>query len=226
LFQVSTINLDFLVRSQRDPEVRRVFRRTDLNLADGTPVVWLGRLLGAAMPGRVAGADFVPELVRALAGRGARLFLLGGEGGVAEAAGRRMVELNPDLVLAGTYEPPRARVEEMDNAEILARIAAAAPDVLLVAFGHPKQERWIDLHRDDLHVSVAIGVGCVLDLTAGRSRRAPRWMQAAGLEWFYRLAQEPTRLLGRYVTDAAWLLPIAAGAIRTRFAARAGVEPA
>jgi N-acetylglucosaminyldiphosphoundecaprenol N-acetyl-beta-D-mannosaminyltransferase len=225
LFQVSTINLDFMVRAQRDPEVRRVFRRTNLNLADGAPVVWLARLLGVRMPGRVAGADFVPALVRELAGAGARLFLLGGEGGVAEAAGRRMVELNPDLVVAGTYEPPRARVEDMDNAEILARIGAAAPDVLLVAFGHPKQERWIDLHRDQLPVSVAIGVGCVLDLTAGRSRRAPRWMQAAGLEWFYRLAQEPDRLFGRYLMDAAWLLPIAASALRARFAPRIEAEP-
>jgi exopolysaccharide biosynthesis WecB/TagA/CpsF family protein len=224
LFQVSTINLDFMVRAQRDPEVGRLFRRTDLNLADGAPVVWLARLLGVPMPGRVAGADFVPALVHALAGSGGRLFLLGGEGGVAEAAGRRMVELNPDLVLAGTYEPPRARIEEMDNDEILARIAAAAPDVLLVAFGHPKQERWIDLHRDQLPVSVAIGVGCVLDLTAGRSRRAPRWMQEAGLEWFYRLAQEPNRLFARYVTDAAWLVPLAARAVRTRFAPTAGVE--
>jgi N-acetylglucosaminyldiphosphoundecaprenol N-acetyl-beta-D-mannosaminyltransferase len=135
-----------------------------------------------------------------------------------------MVELNPDLVLAGTYEPPRARIEEMDNDEILARIAAAAPDVLLVAFGHPKQERWIDLHRDQLPVSVAIGVGCVLDLTAGRSRRAPGWMQEAGLEWLYRLAQEPNRLFARYVTDAAWLVPLAARAVRTRFAPTAGVE--
>jgi len=107
----------------------------------------------------------------------------------------------------------------MNNAEIVARIKDARADLLLVALGHPKQERWIDLHRDLLTVSVAIGVGCVLDLVAGRSQRAPQWMQQAGLEWAYRLAQEPRRLFGRYLTDATWLIPIAVKALRTRLAA-------
>ena len=216
LFHVSTVNLDFVVRAQRDPEVRRIFDRTDLNLADGAPVVWLGRLVGADMPERVAGADLVPALMREMAQTGGRVFLLGGENGVAAAAGRRLAELNPGLTIAGTYEPPRAPVEQMDNAEILSRIAESGADVLLVALGHPKQERWIDLHRTQLPVSVAIGVGCVLDLIAGRSRRAPRWMQAIGLEWAYRLGQEPRRLLTRYLTDAAWLLPLTAAAVRSR----------
>jgi N-acetylglucosaminyldiphosphoundecaprenol N-acetyl-beta-D-mannosaminyltransferase len=106
----------------------------------------------------------------------------------------------------------------MDNVLILERITAAKPDLLLVALGHPKQERWIDMHRLELPVAVAIGVGCVLELIAGRSRRAPRWMQSAGLEWAYRLGREPRRLFGRYLTDAAWLIPIAAKAVRTRLA--------
>ena len=218
LFHVSTINLDFVVRAQSDPEVRRIFMRGDLNLPDGAPVVWLGRLLGATMPGRVAGADIVPALLAEAAKGGHRVFLLGGENGVAAAAGAKLEAMCPGLVVAGTFEPPRAAAEDMDNAEILARIAEARPDVLLVAFGHPKQERWIDLNRDQLQVSVAIGVGCVFDLIAGRSRRAPRWMQNAGLEWSYRLGQEPRRLLGRYVRDAAWLLPLMARALRARVA--------
>jgi N-acetylglucosaminyldiphosphoundecaprenol N-acetyl-beta-D-mannosaminyltransferase len=114
----------------------------------------------------------------------------------------------------------------MNNAEILARIEEAKPDLLLVAFGHPKQECWIDLHREQLPVSVAIGVGCVFDLIAGRSRRAPLWMQNAGLEWAYRAAREPGRLLGRYMRDAAWLVPITAGVVRSRLATRRLAEPA
>jgi N-acetylglucosaminyldiphosphoundecaprenol N-acetyl-beta-D-mannosaminyltransferase len=129
-------------------------------------------------------------------------------------------------VIAGTYEPPRASIANLNNSEILARIAEARSDVLLVALGHPKQERWIDLHRDQLSVSVAIGVGCVLDLIAGKSSRAPRWMQALGMEWLYRLAHEPGRLVGRYVTDAAWLLPLVAAVLRSRLAARRLVNPA
>jgi exopolysaccharide biosynthesis WecB/TagA/CpsF family protein len=218
LVQVSTINLDFMVRAQSDPEVRRIFQRSDLNIADGAPVVWLARLLGARMPGRVAGADLVPALLGESARLGASVFLLGGESGVAVAAAARLHDIYPGLVVAGTYEPPRAAVEDMNNAEILARIKESKADVLLVAFGHPKQEKWIDLHREVLPVSVAIGVGCVFDLIAGRSRRAPRWMQNAGLEWAYRLASEPRRLVGRYVRDAAWLVPITARALRSRLA--------
>lgn len=224
LMQVSTINLDFLVRAQRDAAVKSIFHRSDLNLADGAPVVWLGRLLGMDMPGRVAGADLVPAAIRELAQSGARLFLLGGENGVASAAGSRLSQLYPGIAIAGTYEPACAAVLDMDNAEILGRIAEARADVLLVAFGHPKQERWIDLHRDQLTVSVAIGVGCVFDLIAGRSRRAPRWMQSAGLEWLYRLTHEPRRLFGRYLTDAAWLLPLAAAVVRSRLTAPRVIE--
>jgi exopolysaccharide biosynthesis WecB/TagA/CpsF family protein len=226
LVQVSTINLDFIVRAQSDPEVRRIFQRSDLNIADGAPVVWLARLLGARMPGRVAGADLVPALLDESARLGASVFLLGGESGVAIAAAARLHELYPRLVVAGTYEPPRAAVEDMNNAEILARIEESKADVLLVAFGHPKQERWIDLHREVLPVSIAIGVGCVFDLIAGRSRRAPRWMQDAGLEWAYRLASEPRRLVGRYVKDAAWLVPITARALRSRLASPRAAEAA
>ncbi len=226
LFHVATINLDFVVRAQSDPALRRIFLRSDLNLADGAPVVWLGRLLGARIPERVAGADLIPALLADAAGVGARIFLLGGEGGAAEAAAGRLRESYPGLIIAGVCEPPRAAVEDMDNAGILARIAEARPDVLLVAFGHPKQERWIDLHRDQLPVSLAIGVGCVFDLIAGRSRRAPRWMQQLGLEWAYRLAREPRRLLRRYATDAAWLLPIAAKVLRSRWVVPPVTEPA
>ena len=226
LFQVSTINLDFLVRAQSDPEIQRIFQRSDLNLADGAPVVWLGRLLGAVMPERVAGADLVPALVREAAEMGGRVFLLGGEGGVAEVAASRLRHLYPGLVVAGTYEPPRASVEDMDNRAILARIREASPDVLLVALGHPKQERWIDMHRGELPAMVVVGVGCVLDLIAGKTRRAPVWMQRSGLEWAYRLAQEPRRLVGRYVTDAAWLIPITLRALGSRLRPQHVVEGA
>jgi N-acetylglucosaminyldiphosphoundecaprenol N-acetyl-beta-D-mannosaminyltransferase len=104
----------------------------------------------------------------------------------------------------------------MNNGEILTRIADSKADVVLVAFGHPKQEEWIDRHRHQLSASVAIGVGCVFDLIAGRSRRAPRWMQTMGLEWAYRLIQEPGRLALRYATDVAWLLPVTARVLRAR----------
>jgi len=124
------------------------------------------------------------------------------------------------LVIAGHCEPPRAAIERMPNRSIIRLIQAARPDVLLVALGNPKQELWIARHRHALGVSVAIGVGCTLDLLAGKSRRAPRWMQTSGLEWLFRLAQEPRRLFTRYVADSLWLARFAVGAAQARFAER------
>ncbi len=217
VFQVATVNLDFVVRARTDPRVWSILRHSDLNLADGAPVLWLGRLLGADLRTRVAGADLVPALAHRLAANGGRIFLLGGENGTAKVAAERLQEANAGLAVVGTYEPPRCAVEEMPIGDIVRRIEEARPDVLLVAFGHPKQEKFIDLYRDRLPVSVAIGVGCVFDLLAGRSRRAPRWMQAIGMEWAFRLSREPRRLVRRYVIDAAWLIPITALVLRQRF---------
>jgi N-acetylglucosaminyldiphosphoundecaprenol N-acetyl-beta-D-mannosaminyltransferase len=218
--QISTVNLDFLVHAQRSVDLRRVLNRSELNVADGMPVVWLAKLAGHPLPGRTAGSDLVPLALSRLAAIGARIFLFGGEGAAALEAARRLVEAYPGLVIAGHCEPPRAAIERMPNRSIIRLIQAAQPDVLLVALGNPKQELWIARHRHALGVSVAIGVGCTLDLLAGKSRRAPRWMQTSGLEWLFRLAQEPRRLFSRYVTDSLWLARFAVGAAHERFAER------
>lgn len=217
--QIATVNLDFLVRAQRSDELRTVLNRSELNVADGMPVVWLSRLAGRPLSGRTAGSDLVPLAMSRLAEKGARVFLLGGEDAVAIAAAQRLVDANPGLVIAGHCEPPRGDIDRMPNRSIVQLIRAARPDVLLVALGNPKQELWIARHRDLLDVSVAIGVGCTLDLIAGKSRRAPRWMQKTGLEWLFRVAQEPRRLFARYVRDGIWLTLFA-----TRIAARRLVD--
>jgi N-acetylglucosaminyldiphosphoundecaprenol N-acetyl-beta-D-mannosaminyltransferase len=216
--QVATVNLDFLVRAQTSAALRQALARSELNVADGMPLVWLARLAGRELPGRTAGSDLVPAAMALLAARGARVFLLGGERAVALEAGRRLVEAYPGLVIAGVCEPPRAAIDRMPNRSMVRLVQQAHPDVLLVAFGNPKQELWIARHREALGVSVVIGVGCTLDLIAGRTARAPRWMQATGLEWMFRLGQEPSRLFARYATDALWLARFAARATRERFA--------
>jgi exopolysaccharide biosynthesis WecB/TagA/CpsF family protein len=203
--QVSTVNLDFLVQAHADEEVRGILGACELSVADGWPVVLLGRLLGSSIRRRVPGADLVPRAVAAAAERGAGVFLLGGQDGVACAAAVRLHELHPDLRVFW-HQPPVALLDEIDDEDILARIEASGAELLLVAFGHPKQERWIARNRDRLPVACAIGVGCCLDLIAGRVSRAPEWMQRAGLEWLFRLQQEPVRLFRRYVGDLAWLL--------------------
>jgi 1,2-diacylglycerol 3-beta-glucosyltransferase len=203
-----TVNLDFLANARRYEDVRSLLQQSDFNLPDGAPVVWLGKLQGRKVPGRVAGSDLVPRLLSVAAEEGARVFLLGGEDGVAAEAARRMIEANPALVIADVYEPPRQALADMNHQAILERIRNSRADILLVALGHPKQDRWIRLNRELLDVSVAMGVGCTFDLIAGRRQRAPRWMGASGLEWLYRCVHEPRRLGSRYATDAWYLLAV------------------
>lgn len=214
--QIATINLDFLVRARRSPELRRALDRSDLNVADGMPVVWLSRLAGSPLPGRAAGSDLLPLALERLAARNARVFLFGGERAVALEAARRLKKAYPGLVIAGHCEPPFSAVERMPNRSIVRLIQAARPDVIMVGLGNPKQELWIARYRHLLGASVAIGVGCTLDLIAGRSRRAPVWMQKAGMEWLFRLLQEPRRLFSRYLVDAAWMTVFTFGALRQR----------
>jgi N-acetylglucosaminyldiphosphoundecaprenol N-acetyl-beta-D-mannosaminyltransferase len=208
--QVATVNLDFLVRAQRQPELRAVLGRTELNVADGMPVVWLSRLAGQRVPARVAGADMAPLLVAEAERQGAGVFLLGGEHGVAEVSARRLRREHPGLRSIDWYEPPRARLDDMDNEAMIEMVGASGAELLLVALGNPKQEFWIDRFRDRLpSVRVAIGVGCVFDLWAERVYRAPGWMQRMGLEWLHRLLAEPRRLAGRHAAGVAWLLLLA-----------------
>ncbi len=206
--QFCTVNLDFLVNARRDPATRAVLTDSEVNLADGAPVVWLSRLLGVDLPGRVAGSDMVPRLAAAAATEGASIFFLGGEEGNAAVAADRLADTYPGLVVAGVHEPPRASLDDIDDDDIIERLEESGADVLLVALGHPKQDKWIARNRKRLPVSVAIGVGCTFDLIAGRRSRAPRWMRRSGLEWLFRLVHEPRRLGLRYLLDGWWLLTI------------------
>lgn len=198
---VVTPNVDFLVQARRDAELRRILLEAPLVLCDGKPLVWASRWLGNALPERVAGADLVPRFIALAEQRGFRLFLLGA---TPEANGRavaRLRERHPGLVIAGHYSPPFRPLDRMDNEEIAGRIRAARPDVVLVSFGCPKQEKWIARNYRTLGVPVCIGVGATIDFLAGQVRRAPRWMQRTGLEWTFRLVQEPRRLFRRYADD-------------------------
>lgn len=198
--QVATVNADFVVKAMRDPELRYLLQEADLATADGMPLVWGARLLGVNLPGRVTGADLIPALATRAAEQGYSMYLLGAGPGVAQRAAEVLQAENPGLQLAGCQSPPYGSILEMDPA-ILAEIKASRPDILLVAFGNPKQEKWIGMYGAQLGVPVMIGVGGTLDFLAGNVRRAPDWMQQAGLEWLYRLLQEPRRMWKRYVAD-------------------------
>ncbi len=199
--QVATANLDFWLNSTRDEHLHRILAGCEMVVADGMPLVWASRMLGDALPERVTGVDLVPELMAMSARKGYRVFLLGGREGVGQRAAEMFVAQNPGLKICGVFAPPPAELEEMDNAEIVARVKAAKPDMLLVSFGNPKQEKWIWMNKKRLGVPVSIGIGGSLDMLLGDLNRAPRWMQKTGLEWAMRLAQEPRRLAPRYARD-------------------------
>jgi N-acetylglucosaminyldiphosphoundecaprenol N-acetyl-beta-D-mannosaminyltransferase len=198
---LATANVDFLVQAREDVELRRILFDADLILCDGTPLLWVSRLLGNPLPERVAGADVVPRLIQLAAEKKYRLFLLGATPDSVSRAAANLRAAFPGLIIAGYYSPPFNKLIEMDHDEIKARILAAKPDVLLVSFGCPKQEKWIAMHYRELGVPVAAGVGATIDFLAGKIPRAPVWMQGSGFEWVYRLIQEPRRLFRRYIKD-------------------------
>jgi len=198
---VCTANVDFLVQARRDAELRRILNEAHLLLCDGLPLVWASRWLGSPLPERVAGSDLVPQLIRLAAKKNHRLFFLGATPEANEQAVANVRAQFPDVAIAGHYSPPFRPLPEMDHEEIAGRIRAVQPDILLVAFGCPKAEKWMAANYRALGVPVMIGVGGTIDFLAGRMKRAPLWMQRAGLEWIFRLSQEPRRLFRRYAMD-------------------------
>lgn len=198
--QVATINTHFVVNALHDPELQRILQEADMTTADGMPLVWASRLLGAPLPGRVTGADMVPALAARAARRGYSIYFLGAREGVAARAAAILQLRYPGLEVAGVHSPPLTTLLEMDRT-IVERVRNARPDILLVAFGNPKQEKWIRMHAPELGVPLCIGVGATLDFIVGVTKRAPLWMQRTGLEWAYRVMQEPRRLFKRYLRD-------------------------
>jgi N-acetylglucosaminyldiphosphoundecaprenol N-acetyl-beta-D-mannosaminyltransferase len=200
-----TANLHYAMLSDRDPRLARVNRQAAFLLADGMPMVWYSRLIGQALPERVAGADLIYALCQRAAERGHRLFLLGGAPGVAQEAAVNLCRRWPGLQIVGVEAPPFRPLSLREQADLIQGIRRRRPDLLLVAFGQPKGELWLREHYRSLGVPVSVQVGATLDFVAGRVRRAPRWLQGLGLEWMFRAMQEPRRLVPRYWANALFL---------------------
>jgi len=197
---VVTANVDHLMLLQRDAAFREVYDRAELITCDSIPLKWALSFLGRSVKGRVAGADMVYALAERAAAKGLRLFFLGAAPGVAAAAAASLSRRYPGLQVVGTYSPPVMAWRELaEDAATLETVRGTRPDVLLAALGAPKQEMWLDAVRERMGVPVGIGVGAAFDFAAGTLRRAPVWVQKLGLEWLWRLFQEPRRLWRRYL---------------------------
>lgn len=226
LNQIVTVNLDFVAISRRDSYFRATLNEADLAVADGMPLVWVSRMTDEPVPERLTGVELLDECCRVAVETDSSIFLLGAAPGVADEAALTLQERFPGLRIAGVYAPPFGPLTHEENERILAKINAVRPEFLFVALGAPQQDIWIRSNRDRLDVPVAMGVGCVLDLLAGVVSRAPRWMQRSGLEWLFRLAQEPNRLWKRYILDDMPVLLWLMGQVRERSRAATPAEAA
>jgi len=190
-----------VMESQRDEELRRIHNAAGLVTPDGMPLVWLSKWRGWRNTTRVYGPDLMLALCEHSLTTGYRHFFYGGDEEVGQRLVRRLQKRFPGLVVAGAYAPPFRPLTAGEEEAIVERINESAPDIVWVGLGTPKQERWMAAHVDRLTAAVLIGVGAAFDFHAGTKRQAPLWMQRSGLEWLFRLAQEPRRLWKRYLVN-------------------------
>lgn len=193
-------NAQLVVLAEADPGFAKIVAASGLVVADGLPLLWAAAILGTPLPGQIRGVDLMERICASGAARAMSVYILGGLPGAAEIAARRLLESHPGLQAAGFDCPPLGfESDHVVNRQVLHKIAAAAPDFLIVALGSPKQERWIDDNYGDLNVAVIQGVGAAVDTYAGLKKRPPAWMRSLGLEWLGRLFAEPRRLWRRYL---------------------------
>ncbi len=198
--QIMGPNAFLVTLAQKNRDFATALNRATLCLADGMSVVWGARLLGERLPERVPGGEFMEKACALCAEAGLSVYFLGGLPGAADGAALNLQQRYPGLKIAGTdCPPPGFEQDELLNDEVRLRIIAAAPDLLCVALGAPKQEIWMLDECPSLPIGAALSVGAALDTQAGLRKRAPRWTHNIGAEWLYRLAMEPRRLWKRYL---------------------------
>ena len=208
---ITTPNPEFIVGAQKDPQFREILNQSSLALPDGIGLIFAARVLKIPLPERIAGSDFIFDIARIAAERGHTMYLLGGRGEVAQRAAKKLKLKFDDLIIAGAESGIELALKDSPSQQrtVLERISNTRSDILLVAFGHPRQEKWIAANLPKLpSVKIAMGVGGTFDFIAGNIRRAPRAIRLLGLEWLWRLARQPRRLprIFRAVVVFPWLV--------------------
>lgn len=198
-----------VMESQKDEELKRIHNNSLLSTPDGMPMVWLGKKNGHSTISRVYGPDLMLEVFKRGVASNCRHFLYGGKKGVVEKLSSRLSMHIPNATIVGLYTPPFHPLSKKEESDLRDQLASVQADVIWVGLSTPKQERFMAQYIEKLPVKVMIGVGAAFDFHAGLIRQAPKWMQKAGCEWFFRLLMEPKRLWKRYLfnnTSFLWLI--------------------
>ena len=206
---VLTPNLDHLVTLEKDKEFRKAYEHATLVLTDGKPLIWISRMLKKPIKEKVSGSDLFPKVCEMAAQKGYSIFILGAKEGVAKKAAVRLRKKYKGLQICGYYSPPfQFESDQQEVERIIQMINDSKANILAVALGAPKGEKFIYQIKDKLCVDVSMQIGATIDFIAGNVKRAPKWMSDMGLEWLFRIFQEPKRMLKRYGKDAIEIIPI------------------
>ncbi len=199
---VVTPNVDHIVRLEADKRLQAAYQNAALVLTDGKPLLWIASWYGTPIKEKISGSDLFPRLCEMAAQKGYTMFFLGAAEGIAAKAAQNLTKRFPGLQVVGTYSPPFGfEKDPKELGKIDEIVRKAAPDMLIVGLGCPKQENFMYEHCRELGVPVSFGLGASFDFEAGNVKRAPRWMSEHGLEWLFRITQDPKRMAKRYLVD-------------------------
>lgn len=207
---VVTPNVDHIVQLEKDEELKRVYENASLILTDGKPLIWISNWYKTPIKEKISGSDLFPRICVLAAKKGYTMYLLGAAEGVAAKAAKNLMKKYKGLNIVGTYSPPFGfEKDKVELKKIERQIQEVHPDILIVGLGCPKQEKYMYHHCKELDVPISFGLGASIDFEAGNIKRAPRWMSEHGLEWLYRITQDPKRLAKRYLVDDMKIISMA-----------------
>lgn len=207
---VVTPNVDHIVQLEKDEELKRVYENASLILTDGKPLIWISNWYKTPIKEKISGSDLFPRVCELAAKKGYTMYLLGAAEGVADKAAKNLMDKYKGLNIVGTYSPPFGfEKDKVELKKIERQIQEVHPDILIVGLGCPKQEKYMYHHCKELDVPISFGLGASIDFEAGNIKRAPRWMSEHGLEWLYRITQDPKRFAKRYLVDDMKIISIA-----------------
>lgn len=199
---VVTPNVDHIVQLETNKELQKVYQNASLILTDGKPLQWIANWYGTPIKEKISGSDLFPLLCKLAAQKGYKMFFLGAAEGVAAKAAENLTNRFRGLQIVGTYSPPIGfEKNQREMMKIKDMIKSTEPDILIVGLGCPKQEKFMYHYCKELGVPISLGLGASFDFEAGNIKRAPRWMSEYGLEWIFRIIQDPKRMAKRYVVD-------------------------